>query len=228
MKDAVKSKNPTQGSPVWDLPTRLFHVLLICGVFSSWLSYELGRMEWHFYSGYTVTGLLVFRLLWGFFGSRHSRFADFFPRWQTVTQYLRTGISPTPGHNPLGGLSVLALLGLLAIQVGTGLLNIDDEGNRAPYSVLVPASWSDRIGALHEWSFNVLASLIALHVLAVVFHTLKSEPHMIRGMISGHKDAPGHVAPVSLLRAGLMLVISLASVTALVALAPPPPAPVYF
>ncbi len=228
MTAATKPKTPRPGVPVWDLATRLFHLSLICGVFSSWLSYELGQMQWHFISGYVVAGLIVFRLLWGFVGSRHSRFADFFPRWQTIIGYVRSGYSPTPGHNPLGALSVFALLGLLTIQVSTGLINIDDEGNRAPYSVLVPAQWSDRVGAIHEWSFNALAVLIAVHIAAVIFHTRKREPRMLAGMITGYKDAPGYAEPVSVVRAGLMLVISIAAVAALVNLAPPPPATVYF
>ncbi len=215
--------------PVWDWPTRLFHVLLIASILSSWLSYEWGRMTWHFYSGYVVMTLIVFRLLWGFVGSRHSRFSDFVPGFPTLLRYLRSGVSPTPGHNPLGALSVLALLGLLTLQVTTGILNVDEEGNRGLYSVLVPADWTDRVGALHETLFNVLCGLIMLHIVAVIFHTRKHEPRMMSGMLTGHKDTPATAPPVSLLRAVFVLLVSVAVVTAVIVNAPPPPAaPVYY
>ncbi len=214
--------------PVWDLPVRLFHLLLMASILSSWLSYEWGRMTWHFYSGYVAATLIIFRVLWGVVGSRHARFSDFIPGLATLMRYLRSGVSPTPGHNPLGALSVVALLGLVALQVTTGLLNVDEEGNRGLYSVLVPADWVDRIGALHGTLFDVLVGLVVLHVAAVIFHTRKHEPRMISAMLTGYKDASGTESPVPAWRAVVVLLLSIAAVTALIVWAPPPPAPTYF
>ncbi len=225
MKTAAPDSSP---HPVWDLATRLFHLLLIAAVATSWLTYELGRMELHFYSGYVVTVLLIFRVIWGFVGSRHSRFGDFWPRPSVLVQYLRDQVSLTPGHNPLGSLSVLAMLGLLTVQVATGFVNADEEGNHAPYNAQLPPDWVDKVATIHGGAFNLLAALIALHVVAVLYHRFRREPRIIRAMVTGYKDEPGREKPVSWIRALIVSMISAAAVTALVQWAPPPAAPLYF
>ncbi len=115
---------------LWDLPTRLFHWLLVILVLTSFISGKIGgnAMDWHGKFGLAILGLLTFRLVWGIVGSTYARFASFFPTPASVLAYLR-GQWRGVGHNPLGALSVFSLLGLLAFQVASGLFGNDD---RAP------------------------------------------------------------------------------------------------
>jgi len=115
---------------VWDLPTRLFHWTLALTIIGSIVTAKVGgnAMAWHFRLGYVVFALLLFRLLWGFFGGQWSRFASFFPTPARLSRYLggRATAADTAGHNPLGALSVLAMLLVLGAQVGSGLFSDDD------------------------------------------------------------------------------------------------------
>src|SRR3954466_14244874 len=102
---------------VWDLPTRLGHWLMVAGFALSWWTAESGRLEWHRWSGYALLGLVVFRLYWGFFGGSTARFGNFVRGPRAMLDYACGRLAPAPGHNPLGALSVLALLALLLVQV---------------------------------------------------------------------------------------------------------------
>ena len=207
--------------PIWDLPTRLFHWLLAITFGASWLTHELGEIELHFYAGYTLLGLLIFRFLWGFVGSQHSRFSDFIPSLTQLLNYLRTGMSPTPGHNPLGALSVIALLTLLLAQVLTGLFNADDEGSEGPYHNLLAADWVDRIGEWHALLFDGLLVLVGLHLLAIAYYQLVKKQGLTQAMLSGYKPQQNAKSPpVSHKRALLVLAISIAAVVVVVYLAP--------
>src|SRR3954462_11780347 len=95
---------------VWDLPTRLGHWLMVAGFALSWWTGKSGRLEWHRWSGYALLGLLVFRLCWGIFGSSTARFTQFLRGPRDILAYVRGRWALAPGHNPLGALSVLALL----------------------------------------------------------------------------------------------------------------------
>ncbi len=127
---------------VWDLPTRAFHWLLAMGVIASVASAWIGgnAMVWRFRLGYAVFTLLAFRILWGLVGGRWSRFATFVYAPTTILRYLRGGSRTDEhhevGHNPLGALSVFGLLGVLALQVGTGLF-ADDARSRTLAAVLL-------------------------------------------------------------------------------------------
>ncbi len=215
--------------PVWDIPTRLFHWALASNFLVSWLSFEMGRMQVHLYAGYTMLSLLLFRIAWGFLGSRHSRFSDFVRGPAAALRYLRNGTNPTPGHNPLGGWSVLALLGLLLAQGVSGLFNADTEGTRAPYHHLLSEQQANWVGLVHQRVFDALLVLVALHLLAVAFHTrFRNEP-LLAAMIRGHASKKnGEAAPVSWGRALTVMLLSAGAVTALVYYAPRPPAAVYF
>jgi len=215
--------------PVWDVPTRLFHWLLVINFLVSWVSFELARMQVHLYAGYTMLALVLFRIVWGFLGSHHSRFSDFVRGPGAAMRYLRDGISPTPGHNPLGGWSVLALLGLLMVQAISGLFNADTEGTRAPYHHLLSEEQGNWVGLIHQLVFDALLVLVALHLLAIAFHTrYKNEP-LLAAMIRGRAiDKNGEAAPVSWGRALTVIILCAGAVTALVYYAPKPPAVVYF
>ncbi len=184
--------------PVWDLPVRLFHWTLVALIGLSWWSAENDRIEWHIWSGLAVMSLLIFRLLWGFFGSSTARFGSFVRGPRAVLGYVRDpGSWRQLGHTPLGALSVLALLVLLTVQVALGLLLSDEDGIvSAPLNRFVSFETAERAHELHELLFNVLLGLIALHVAAILFYRLALGKRLTGAMISGRARVEGEVEPM--------------------------------
>lgn len=174
---------------VWDVPIRLVHWLIVLLIGFSWWTAETGRLEWHAYSGYGLLALLLFRLYWGFFGSSTARFGNFVRGPGTVIDYVKSRWTPAPGHNPLGALSVVALLALLAAQIVLGLFSVDVDGiESGPLSLYVSfeagrvaAKWHDRV-------FGVLQWVILLHVVAVLFYVLVKKQNLIGAMFTGRRD----------------------------------------
>lgn len=182
---------------VWDLPTRLFHWVLAITVAGSVLSAKIGgnAMVWHFRFGYVVFTLLAFRLLWGWVGGRWSRFASFVYAPGTVWRYLRGETRPGEplevGHNPLGSLSVLALLAVLAVQVGTGLVADDEIANLGPLNRFVSSDTGLAATGWHkQWGQRLILGLVALHIAAIVFHLLRRKTNLVRPMVLGDKPVP--------------------------------------
>lgn len=180
---------------LWDAPVRLVHWLLVALLAFSWWSGEEGRLQWHRWSGYTVAGLLVFRIFWGFAGGGAARFASFVRGPRATIAYARTlfrrAPSDVPGHNPLGAWSVLAMLAVLAVQVTTGLLSVDVDGfESGPMSHLVSFETGRSFAEIHDFSFHVLQALVALHVAAVLFYLLYKRTDLITPMITGRRALP--------------------------------------
>ncbi|HEX6396905.1 MAG TPA: cytochrome b/b6 domain-containing protein [Steroidobacteraceae bacterium] len=174
---------------VWDLPTRLVHWLLVAGVGLSWWTGETGRLEWHRWSGYGLLGLVLFRIYWGFFGSSTARFARFVRGPRTVFAYLRGAWQAVPGHNPLGALSVVALLALLATQLVLGLFAVDVDGiESGPLSLYVSFEGGRDAARWHGTLFDVLLWLIALHILAVLYHGLVKKQNLAAAMLHGERE----------------------------------------
>lgn len=147
------------------------------------------------YLGVMVGGLVVFRLLWGIWGiwgSDTARFTQFVLGPRRLWHYLRHGDRDglRLGHNPLGALSVIALLGLLSLQVGTGLFAHDDAFNEGPFHGWVSSAMADWLTAVHKQSFYVLLGLIALHVVAVFVHVVIKRQDLLRAMITGWMRVP--------------------------------------
>jgi cytochrome b len=189
----MRSHDPINASLlVWDVPTRLFHWLLVLLVALAWVTGEAeGSMfTVHQLAGYGVAVLLVFRVIWGFVGSRHSRFSDFVRPWREVFAHIRGMLSLRPartlGHNPLGGWMALVLLLVLAAQVGTGLFASDD-GLGGPLAGTVAAGTAHAIAELHEGLSGALLGLIALHVMGVLVESLLTHDNLVRAMITGRK-----------------------------------------
>lgn len=176
---------------IWDLPHRLFHWLLAVSVIASYVTAKIGGslIDWHGRIGLFILGLLVFRILWGFIGSTHSRFATFFPTLPRVLAYIK-GQWQGIGHNPLGALSVFALLAVLALQVGTGLFANDDISFKGPLFDLVDKASSDKMTGWHNTVFNFLLALIVLHILAIVFYRSVKKNNLIVPMLTGKKKVP--------------------------------------
>ena len=177
---------------IWDLPTRLFHWLLAVSVIGLIVTAKVGgdAMNWHFRLGYVVFALLLFRLMWGFVGGRWSRFASFFPTPARLGRYLRGRARPEDhaGHNPLGAFSVLAMLLVLAAQVGTGLFSDDDIAFAGPLTGLVAGSTVRAASSYHKDVGQLLViGLVALHLLAIAFYFFAKRKNLVRPMVTGDK-----------------------------------------
>jgi cytochrome b len=183
---------------VWDLPTRLAHWSFVVGVVFSWWTAETGRLEWHRWSGYTLLGVVLFRLYWGFFGSSTARFSQFVRGPRAIAAYLRGTWPNAPGHNPLGALSVLGLLGLLLLQVVLGLFAVDVDGiESGPLSLYVSFEAGRRCAEWHEWVFNALMVLILVHVIAVLYYLVRKRQNLVGAMVTGRRAFETRMAPVT-------------------------------
>lgn len=177
---------------VWDLPTRIFHWLLLPCVMGSLVSAQIGgaAMTWHFRCGYAILSLLLFRLIWGFAGGHWSRFASFIYSPQNTLNYLR-GHGRTEhaiGHTPLGALSVLALLLVLLAQALTGLTSDDDISFAGPLVGLVSSTWINTATFYHaNIGKLLLMALLILHVSAITYYQLGKRKKLIQPMLDGNK-----------------------------------------
>lgn len=180
---------------VWDLPVRLFHWLLTGLIAFSWWSVEYHHTDWHIWSGCAILALLIFRLLWGFVGSSTARFANFVRGPRSLAAYW-SGKWSGIGHNPLGALSVLALLGAVAVQVGLGLVSQDEDGiYMGPLAGLVSSDASDQARDIHELWFYVILTLIALHLVAIVYYRLRGKK-LTFPMITGRAELQPGTQPM--------------------------------
>lgn len=181
---------------VWDAPTRLFHWCIVALVFVSWLSADQGYMSVHMWSGVSLLALLLFRIGWGVFGSTTSRFSDFLHPPRRVIVYLRKLAGGNKvlhaGHNPAGGLMVLAMLAALFLQGTTGLFANDGLRFSGPLALFVSSDASDRITEIHGTIFTIILLLIWLHVVAVGFYFLVRGDNLVGPMVTGNK-ARDHV-----------------------------------
>ena len=205
---------------VWDLPTRLFHWTLAALVIFSVVTIKLGGnwIEWHFRSGYAILTLLLFRLLWGFAGSHYARFASFVRGPRAVVDYLRGRVAHAAGHNPLGALSVLAMLVLLLSQASTGLFSNDGSYTEGPLAKFISGSLSNLLTSLHKNGEYVLYGLVGLHVAAIVYYAVARRERLVPAMVTGDQpvDAPAARDDLMLRLRALLLLALCAGVVAYV------------
>ena len=208
----VRSIDADAGAPVWDLPVRLFHWSIVCLIALSWWSAEEHMDRVHFWSGYTLLFLLLFRILWGFAGSSTARFAGFVRGPAAVAAYLRHGAHGRAGHSPLGGLSVVAMLLALLVQIATGLVQLDDDDFvEGPLSGLVSYDTAVLAHEVHEVSFNILLGLIALHLLAIAYYRFVRGRALVRPMLTGRGPLPPGAAPMTPAPRGRLLACAAAA-----------------
>ena len=209
----------TQKIRVWDVPTRIFHWLLVAGVAFMWWSAEQGGdwLQYHIWCGAALLTLLLFRLIWGMIGSQTSRFSDFVKGPQTIRRYLQGDLTENqqPGHNPLGGWMVVILLLALLTQVITGLFSADIDsylydGFLAKY---ISSDLAEKFTGWHKLSFNFLLALISLHLLAIIVYRLFRHQRLVEAMITGHKELEGELPKLrfasTFVAAGVLLVLAL-------------------
>jgi cytochrome b len=185
---------------VWDLPTRIFHWSLLVSIVGLFITVNLGGdwMPWHFKFGYAVFTLLLFRMVWGVVGGRWSRFTSFVYAPSTIVAYFKGQGKPehSVGHNPMGAASVFALLGVLALQVASGLFSDDDIAFQGPLAKFITnarvstATWYHK-----EVGSNLLIVLIVLHVAAILFYVYKKKENLIRPMLHGDKHVAHDALP---------------------------------
>ena len=175
---------------VWDLPIRLFHWLLAACIVPSFITVKIGgnAMEWHAILGYCVLVLIVFRICWGFIGSHHARFINFIPSPKGLLRYLSGNSKMSVGHNPLGALSVLALLASIGLQAGTGLFANDDIAFEGPFAKYVSSGTVEFLTSLHHLNEKILIILIALHICTILYYQKFKGDNLIGPMIVGDKE----------------------------------------
>lgn len=181
--------------PVWDLPLRLFHWLLVLSVMGAYVTGSLGGSwtDWHERLGGFILGLLVFRIIWGFIGSTPARFSHFLPTISRLIAYFK-GEWKGVGHNPAGAFAVFAILALLIFQVVTGIFANDDIAFEGPLYHLIDKDLSDKLTGLHSRSFNLLLVFLGLHVGAILFYQFFKKHNLVLPMLTGKKQLPKTLA----------------------------------
>jgi cytochrome b len=152
----------------------------------SWWTGKSGRLEWHRWSGYVLLAVLVFRVCWGFFGSSTARFTQFLRGPREILAYVKGRWPLAPGHNPLGALSVLALLLLMLAQVALGLFAVDIDGiESGPLAIHVSFETGRLCAEWHHTLFGALQIFIGLHIAAVLFYVFVKRENLIGAMLGG-------------------------------------------
>ena len=208
---------------IWDLPTRLFHWVLVLFISFSIVAAKLGGnwIDWHMRSGYCILTLVLFRLMWGFAGSHHARFANFVRPPAAVLAYARDmrrgSVTAQAGHNPLGALSVVTVLAVLLLQACTGLFANDSISSEGPLAKRVASSTSDLLTGVHKINQYVIYALIALHLVAIGYYYFAKRENLVLPMLTGDKPGAGFVSSNDGLglriRAAILLAIAAAVAT---------------
>jgi cytochrome b len=222
MPDIGNTSSAQRSVRVWDLPVRLFHWLIVALLLLSFITGHVGgnAMRIHELSGFSILTLVLFRLLWGFFGSTHARFADFVRGITAARSYaaaLWSGRSAFHiGHNPIGGWMVLALLLCLLLQATTGLFANDDIMTEGPLVRLISKELSDRVSLFHQINSYVLAVLVTLHIIATLYYLWRKRENLILPMVTGRKLIPAERAAEDFRGGGVFLAAALLAICAVV------------
>ena len=187
---ALSSDAPTGGTgaptkiAVWDLPTRVFHWSLVLSFAGAFITGDSERwQDLHLIFGYTLMGLIVFRLVWGIVGSRYARFASFVTGPGKVFGYLSSLLTKKPehhvGHNPAGAMAIVLLLALGLVNALTGLATFNEFGGE----------WLEEV---HEWAANAMLAVVGVHVAGVVVSSFLHRENLVGAMLTGKKQGqPG-------------------------------------
>ncbi|MGO8841625.1 MAG: cytochrome b/b6 domain-containing protein, partial [Methyloceanibacter sp.] len=208
---------------VWDAPTRLFHWLIVALVVAAYATWRLNWMDWHAQAGNALLTLVLFRLLWGFFGSETTRFSRFLTSPRVALRHLAHMLRREPdrqaGHNPAGGWMVLILLALLLGEALTGLYVANDVADVGPFTASVPAPIANAITSLHLIFWDALLAAVALHVLAVLVYAVAKRHNLVLPMITGWKTLPDSVPQPRMVGPARVILLLSCSVLAAAALA---------
>lgn len=174
---------------VWDLPVRLFHWLLVFCLIGSWYTSEgeRGLIDIHMIFGYSILVLVLFRIFWGFIGTKHAKFTEFVPNKNELKGYLKNSNTPYLGHNPLGSLMVLFMLLLLFLQAVSGLFMTDDIFTNAPYFDSVSKNTQNIMSLIHNNIFDIIVIVSILHIGAILYYLIAKKQNLISAMFTGKK-----------------------------------------
>lgn len=167
---------------VWDIPTRLFHWLLVASFATAFITSESEKLrDIHVLAGYTIAGLIVFRLLWGFVGNRYARFSEFVPSPEKVLNYVKSFLTGKPqhfvGHNPVGAIAILLLLGMGLASAASGWAVYEDIGGHF-------------VEELHEGAANFMLFVVGIHIVGVVVSSWLHRENLVKAMWTGYKIKP--------------------------------------
>lgn len=212
-EERVESTKPVY---VWDIPLRVFHWGLVLAVFGAWLTAEvLEDMTLHFYCGYVILALMLFRLVWGFCGPQYSRFSSLqlgFAKFKDYSKTLRSKAAGNhAGHNPMGSWSVVVMLTLLIVQSTTGLFSSDDYLS-GPLHHYLEDSLGNLLTTIHHSGFTPIKVMVLLHLCAVIYYQFFKRERIIDAMFCGKKQLPGEHGSIESSR--LWLGLAIASVAA--------------
>lgn len=189
---------------VWDWPVRLCHLALILLIPSLWYTGTEGLLDWHFPLAYSLLAVVLFRLVWGFCGSRYARFSSWQLRPKAVLAELKqqfakqntthfateslTHSQTNNGHSPLGSYSVVIMFSLIILQLLSGLVSTDDFMYDGPLRAYLPQLLVDFLAPIHSWNINLLLAWIGVHLLAVIYYQIFTAKQLIKAMITGYKN----------------------------------------
>ncbi|NBY68911.1 MAG: cytochrome B [Betaproteobacteria bacterium] len=203
---------------IWDLPTRIFHWSLALLIIAMVVTGNVGgnAMIWHFRCGYAIASLLIFRFLWGFTGGHWSRWTQLRCTPSALLHYFSSKAKSPPflGHNPVGSLSVVAMLGLLSLQVGTGLFSDDEISNAGPLVSLASESYVNLATYWHKsFGKTIILILVVTHILAIAWYFFKKKENLTRAMLNGNKPSSDAAisskdSPIDWLKAFVLLLVS--------------------
>ncbi|MBF7072536.1 cytochrome b/b6 domain-containing protein [Glaciecola sp. MH2013] len=179
---------------VWDFPTRIFHWLLVVTFAAQYLTGELldDAMQWHFYGGYVMLGLIIFRLLWGIVGAYYARFSQFIHGPTTTIAYAKSlnksSYTTYLGHNPLGAYSIIFVMSMLLTQTVSGLFITDDIFYSGPYHSVVSDAVEDIMNMLHSNAVNAVLFFLVLHITAMILYKRLKGQALLKAMVTGRKE----------------------------------------
>lgn len=213
--------NSTAKVKVWDVYIRIFHWLLLICILVSFISFRLDEMDIHFISGHCVLALIIFRVIWGVVGSRTALFQSFIKGPGTILNYLQNPSSEKfkgiIGHSPIAALSVIAMLVVISVQVGTGLISDDEILLQGPLAQFVSGEMSYQATTYHGINAKLIIGLIVLHLAAIAFYRFIKKDDIVKPMVTGQKNVSEefaqHVQPMDKtkhLRAAMAILISIA------------------
>ncbi|HZP85385.1 MAG TPA: cytochrome b/b6 domain-containing protein [Burkholderiales bacterium] len=201
---------------VWDAPTRVFHWSLVACFTGEWLTRDARYLDLHVFLGYTMAALVLFRIAWGFVGTRWARFSSFTASPRAGMAYLRAlaqGRHPHYiGHNPAGTWSIYLLLLLALSAVVTGVIALGAEKGHGPLAHAFSYATGDTVHELHEWLAWTMLAVVAAHVLGVIAGSHADRENLAGAMVTGYKRArqgfdsvPAHAGIAAALVIGIAL-----------------------
>ncbi|GAA5134882.1 cytochrome b/b6 domain-containing protein [Thalassotalea piscium] len=198
---------------IWDFPVRLFHWLLVICLIGSWYTSEgeRGLTDIHMLFGYSILALVLFRILWGFIGTKYAKFSQFVPNKNELTQYVK-GNKDYLGHNPLGSLMVFAMLALLLLQTVSGLFMSDEIFTNGPYFDSVSKSTQKLMATIHNNVFDIILIVSALHIIAILFYLIVKKQNLITAMITGKKWVENKLTSAGIPHSKLLIALVLIAV----------------